>query len=340
MRTLGLCLLLSLMLILPSQALAQDAVTPERATATEQVTGWMIAQQRSLHRQLANTMEAVDQAPTAVNAGLLILVSFLYGIFHAAGPGHGKIVITTYLATHRQYLHRALGLSLASSLLQGLTAIAAVGLTLLVLGQTARSAMNQAVFLERASFALVALLGMFLLLRALRQILRQPAPAPAPAAHPEPHEHAEHEHGHGHHPHAQHSDACGCGHAHHVTPDQAARVDSLGSLLATVAAVGIRPCTGAILVLVFAHILGLWLAGLLAVLAMSLGTAMTVGALALLAVSARDWASRLASGALETGALRWLGPAVSVLGGLIILWIGATLFLGSLHAPPPRLPGL
>ena len=94
------------------------------------------------------------------------------------------------------------------------------------------------------------------------------------------------------------------------------------------------------MVLVFAHILGLWLAGLLAVLAMSLGTAITVGALALLAVSARDWASRLAAGAFETGILRWLGPSVSVLGGLIILWIGATLFLGSMHAPPPRLPGL
>ncbi|WP_412852302.1 nickel/cobalt transporter [Ectothiorhodospira shaposhnikovii] len=307
---------------------------PSQAGLRDRMVAWVITQQRQLHRRLADGMQQVRENPGAASAGALILVSFLYGIFHAAGPGHGKAVITTYLLTHRQHLRRALSLSFASAMLQGITAIVLVSGVLLIAGMAAREAMGRAYLLEQISFALVALLGAWLSFRAVRgylRLYRAPAPAPiqlqpltvAPLA------------GHGlrpvlprdvTHPHGP---GCGCGHAHHVTPRQAAEAGSLSAMIATIVAVGIRPCTGAILVLVAAHLLGLWLAGIFAVLAMSLGTAITVSVLAILAVKARHLAVRLAGGG-EYRAMAWAGQTVTLMGGLLILGLGLMLFAGSL----------
>jgi ABC-type nickel/cobalt efflux system permease component RcnA len=298
---------------------SQDA--PDAGSLLDRFVAWTITQQRALHRQLADGMEALQTAPTAANAGALILISFLYGIFHAAGPGHGKAVITTYLLTHRQYLRRALTLSFAAALMQGLTAVIAVATVLFIVGSTGRDAMGQAPMLEQASFALVALLGAWLVLRALRQLVRiarERRRHRAPAPHPE------------------HGSDCGC--AHHVDPGQAARADSLWAMLATVVAVGIRPCTGAILVLVVAHIMGLWAAGIAAVMAMSVGTAITVSMLAIMAVQARALATRLSGGpGLK---MQIVGHGVGLLGGLLILGMGLILFMGSVTSRVPHPMGL
>ncbi|SEK42712.1 nickel/cobalt transporter [Ectothiorhodospira marina] len=341
----------------PAQESAQAQDAPAEAMEADSLldrfVAWTITQQRALHRQLADGMEALQTAPTAANAGALILISFLYGIFHAAGPGHGKAVITTYLLTHRQHLRRALTLSFAAALMQGLTAVIAVAAVLFIVGRTARDAMAQAPMLEQASFALVALLGAWLVLRALRQLIRmirerrrKPAPSPSPAAGAAPvfmappspsgapaplapsiTPHAAH--------HEQGPD-CGC--AHHVDPGQAARADSLWAMLATVAAVGIRPCTGAILVLVVAHIMGLWAAGIAAVMAMSVGTAITVSMLAIMAVQARALATRLSGGPGLKAQI--VGHGVGLLGGLLILGMGLILFMGSLTSRAPHPMGL
>ncbi|SEP90931.1 ABC-type nickel/cobalt efflux system, permease component RcnA [Ectothiorhodospira magna] len=307
---------------------------PAEASLGDRLVAWVITQQRQLHRQLADGMQQVRENPGPASAGALILVSFLYGIFHAAGPGHGKAVITTYLLTHRQHLRRALSLSFASAMLQGITAIALVSGVLLIAGMAAREAMGQAYLLEQISFALVALLGVWLSLRAIRgylRLYRTPAPAPVqwqPVT-------AVQGGGHGLRPALPqdvthpHGPGCGCGHPHHVTPQQAAEAGSLSAMIATIVAVGIRPCTGAILVLVAAHLLGLWLAGIFAVLAMSLGTAITVSVLAILAVKARHLAVRLAGGG-EYRIMAWVGQTVTLMGGLLILGLGLLLLAGSL----------
>ena len=70
----------------------------------------------------------------------LVAHSFLYGVFHAAGPGHGKIVISTYILTNESQLRRGLLLSISCSLCQGLAAIVAVDLTAELLSTTLRQA--------------------------------------------------------------------------------------------------------------------------------------------------------------------------------------------------------
>lgn len=284
----------------------------------ERLVGWVLHTQRQLHRELTRGLHGLRDAPSAQAGALLILVSFLYGVFHAAGPGHGKAVITTYLLTQPQNLRRGIALSAASSLAQGVTAILLVGLLVGLLGWLTRETLGQVRHLEIASFALVGLLGVWLMGRALRQAWRRRAAT----AHGHDHEH-EHEHDHGH--------DCGCGTPHHIDPDHK------GTWWGTVLAVGIRPCSGAVLIMAVSAAVGLVWAGVAAVLAMSAGTAITVSVLAMLAVYARDWTRRRFTGT-RAARLAWIGPAFGLTGGAIIAVLGFSLVLGAVAAGPAMHP--
>ncbi len=346
---------------MPTLAAANPFGMPPSADAPEltlvdRASAWILQTQRDLHRRLTLVLHQLDEAPTVRTAAALILASFLYGIFHAAGPGHGKAIISTYLLTHRQSLARGIWLSTLSSLMQGVTAIVAVLLLIGVLGWLARDTMGQVRHLELASFLLVALLGLWLIGRALRSIWRlwhersPPEAVPAPAyadgsgdsagSRAAPAfsrvQHGTTPPGSGmhrlDHPETHVGDRdCGCGTPHHVDPNLR------GPWYATVFAVGIRPCSGAVLVMAVSYLLGIWLAGIAAVLAMSLGTAITVSVLAILAVQARDWTRRLLR-PTPLAALRYAGPLVGMLGGTVIFLVGWTLFQGTLAVEPLRHP--
>lgn len=308
---------------------------------------WINLRQQEFYRALATAMKAMRQDGSKI--WILIGLSFAYGIFHAAGPGHGKAVISSYMVANEVALRRGILLSFVSALLQGLTAIAVMGVAYFVLRGTSVSMTDAAWFMEIMSFVFVTLFGAWLLWRklgpaVLRLFGRGPAYSLSAAhaghshgghshgghshtghshtAHSHPahahshalqvhddhdhahshshdhHHHGAHDHDHDHatHDHAHHDHAAGevcdtCGHSH--APDPALlsgdRFD-WRTAWSAVAAVGIRPCSGALIVLSFALLNGLWLGGLLSVLAMSLGTAITVSALATLAVTAKNWA--------------------------------------------------
>ena len=327
---------------------ALDADPAEWASPVERASAWILQTQRDLHRRLTLALHRLDTAPTARTAGILILASFLYGVFHAAGPGHGKAVISAYLITHPQTLRRGIGLSFAASMMQGVTAIGAVLILTGLLGWLARDALGQVRGLELASFLLVTLLGVWLVLRGLRsawRIRRSPRDPAVGSGEPPRQEHT----GSGPaqalfrrvernpnaaallDPHHVHTPDCGCGTPHHVDPNQR------GPWLATVLAVGIRPCSGAVLVMAVSLLLGIWMAGVGAVLAMSLGTALTVSVLAILAVKARDWAVRVLQ-PTRLSHLRYAGAVAGILGGGVIAWLGWTLFQGTLMAEPLQHP--
>ena len=96
-----------------------------------------------------------------------------------------------------------------------------------------------------------------------------------------------------------------------------------------VAAVGIRPCSGALIVLSFAFLNGLWAGGILSVLAMSVGTAITVALLATLAVTAKDWAVLLAGGGRFGNRIH---TAIEIGGAALVFLFGLTLLSASLAA--------
>lgn len=332
--TLALVLLSS---VLPAMtpALAQlgtDRSTNPQVTETTasdpsfltQTILYIQAEQQRLHRALAGAIRTLKAEGSVTAAWALISLSFLYGVFHAAGPGHGKAVLSTYLVTQPTALKKSLALAAASSFMQGVTAIVVVMGVLTVLGVALRSSGMIVQWLEAASFALVACVGAWLIWRSLRVLFPQLVPAGGG------HHHHHHDHGHGHahdhdHDHAHHHDhdcdAHGCGHTHMPTPQQASAAGSLREMAGVVFSIGVRPCSGAILVLVFAQVAGMTLAGIAAVLAMSAGTALAVALIALAAVGLRDgaWAVTRLDDARVEKAVHWLAIA----GGVVLVLMGS-----------------
>lgn len=278
--------------------------------------------QRDLHQQLSDAMRLVrTEGYTA--SWTLIGLSFLYGVFHAAGPGHGKVVISTYLLTQESQLQRGLVLSFVASIFQGVVAVAAVAATVGILDLSLRQAQGVAANLETLSYGVLALVGLVIMTSRIRSILRgRRMRAPS------------HEHRttgvqtHQHHHHAD--DGCGgCGHSHGPSIKDLDEPLSWRGLVGMVASIGLRPCSGAVLVLLVAYALDLRLVGVAAVFAMSLGTAITVSSLAILSVYARKASLRLAA-SLPNGSsgTHTIVNVVGFLGGGFIFLVGALL----LHA--------
>lgn len=305
---------------------------------------WVNVQQQGFYRSLTGALKAMREDGSKL--WVLVGLSFAYGVFHAAGPGHGKAVISSYMLANEVALRRGIMLSFVSAFLQALTAILVMVLVFLVLRGTSVSMTDATWFLEVASYALITLFGAWLLWQKAGPRLAglfgaNPAHSLS-AAHAHSHGHAHHDHahnhhhGHDHHAHHHHDDhhhgpgeVCEtCGHSH--APDPAMLSGdrfSWKTAWSAVAAVGLRPCSGALIVLTFAFLNGLWVGGVLSVLAMAIGTAITVSILATMAVTAKNWAVAFAGdgrmGNRVHATIEIAGAAMVMLLGLLLL--GASL---------------
>jgi ABC-type nickel/cobalt efflux system permease component RcnA len=317
------------------------------------IVGWLLTKQSEFYREMSSTIHAAKSDGSAV--WTLLAISFAYGIFHAAGPGHGKAVIASYLVANQETARRGIALSFASALMQALVAVVIVGVCAWLLNATAKTMCSAEKVIEIASYALIAAFGARLVwtkgggfIRALQQARPpQTAPALALAAH---HDHAGH--GHDHHHHHDHSHAHAhahaahhdhdhghdhdhvhdehCGHSHGPDPSELAGPGGWRRGFSAIFAVGIRPCSGAILVLVFALAQGLFWAGIAATFVMGLGTAITVATIAVIAVSAKDLARRLSGGREGGGALVMRGLEFGAAG--LVLLFGVGLLFGYIAA--------
>jgi len=303
--------------------------------AADGIVGWLLAKQAEFYRGLSSLIRAAKADGSAV-WGLLGL-SFLYGVFHAAGPGHGKAVISSYVVANEETWRRGVVLSFASALLQAIVAVAVVGIAAVLLNATAKT-MGEAVrWIEIVSYALIAVVGARLLwtkgrafIAALHPVM-SPGPmlAAAGAAVVPVHDH-HHNHGHGGHHHHDHAEPHvhdeSCGHSHGPEPKDLSGPGGWQRGLAAIVAVGLRPCSGAILVLVFALAQGLFWAGVAATFVMGLGTAITVAAIATLAVGARAVAAKFAHGRSGYGELALRG--IEVAAAALVLAFGVLLLMG------------
>ena len=314
------------------------------------LVGWMLAKQSEFYRGLSASIRAAKVDGTAIWG--LFGLSFAYGIFHAAGPGHGKAVISSYIVANGETWRRGVVLSFASALLQALVAVAIVGIAAALLGATRRAMDGTVWWIEVFSYGLIALLGARLLWVKGRSFLsaiviyRAAQTAPAAAAkHDHDHDHVHDNHVHGpacaHHSHAHHAHrhehGPGCGHdhddhasawshAHGPEPEELAGPGGWKRGLSAIIAVGLRPCSGAILVLVFALAQGLFWAGVGATFIMGLGTAITVAAIATIAVAARGVAKRFADARPGPGMLVLRGLEVAA--AILVLGFGIALLMG------------
>jgi nickel/cobalt transporter (NicO) family protein len=308
------------------------------------VLGWIFAKQAEFYRQFSGLIRAA-KADGSV-AWSLFGLSFLYGIFHAAGPGHGKAVISSYIVANNETWMRGVVLSFASALLQALVAVAVVGIAAALLSASAATMGRAVNIIEIVSYSLIILIGVRLLwvkgraFLALLQTLHRPvavgaAVTPRHHHHASHHDHGHHDHGHHHdhehhhHEHADnhaHEDASAWGHAHAPEPEELAGPGGWKRGLSTIVAVGLRPCSGAILVLVFALAQGLFWTGVVSTFVMAIGTAITVATIASIAVGARAWAQHVADARSGYGMLAMRG--IEVAASIVVIAFGALLLTG------------
>jgi nickel/cobalt exporter len=312
------------------------------------IVGWLFAKQAEFYRQFSSLIRASKADGSA--AWSLMGVSFLYGIFHAAGPGHGKAVISSYLVANEETWVRGVVLSLLSAMMQAAVAVALVGVAAALLNVSAAT-MNGAVnWIETLSYVLIIVVGLRLLwvkgrafIAALRALGRPTGEVGAAVTathavreshahghdqhdHDHDHQHCEHDHAHAHHGHDHDDEASAWGHAHAPEPEELAGPGGWRRGLSAIVAVGLRPCSGAILVLVFALAQGLFWVGVSSTFVMGLGTFITVAVIASLAVGAKSWAKKIASARSSYGTLAIRGIEVGA--AVVVVAFGTLLLSG------------
>ncbi|NKN35432.1 nickel/cobalt transporter [Agrobacterium sp. a22-2] len=303
---------------------------------------WINTNQQAFYRALTGALKAMRDNPA--HLATLIGLSFAYGVFHAAGPGHGKAVISSYMIANETELKRGIVISFVSAMLQGAVAIALVGFAYLLLRGTAISMTDATRAMEIASFGLIIAFGVWLLVKKLKGLaparrLAMPVSAglfdnatPGSArtgttgltfqAVSISHDHDALSPG---------STCPDCGMTHLPDPKLLAAPDfRLREAWSAVIAVGLRPCSGALLVMTFALLNGLYLGGVLSVFAMAVGTAITVSALAAIAVTAKDIAVRLSGPGSPTA--RRVATGLEIAGALLVIVMGALLLAAALQS--------
>ena len=265
---------------------------------------WCLATQITLHRYLVMYLLQLNNHQYSGGAWLLI-GAFLYGVLHAIGPGHGKFIVTTYLSTNKESLTAARVVPFLGSLMQGVSAILFVFILAVGLNLASGDLSTSRWYVEKISALLVGAFGAFVIYQTLVSLRpRKMTIRGLTSLH-------------------QHDAQCGCG-GHHGVGRELQHVD-WKTRLGVILAIGARPCSGAIMILLFANALGIVSWGIAAVMTMSLGTALSILSLSLVVRYARSRA--IALFAAEGSHLNWLLPAVKIVGGIVLILFATILFL-------------
>lgn len=301
--------------------------------------------QKQINNELSELLYAAKNEGLMAGVSLMGL-SFLYGILHSVGPGHGKLIVTTYIATQDAKVKLSLILTLVSSLMQALVAVGLVSVLLMLFDASMREINQKAEFLIPLSFYTAILLGVVIVWRNLVLMYRTleknkkslvqdatnpssmviqgvvPVATPALAAQysaPTSTTSAAHEH----------HDNCGCGHQHVVSSEMINEASSFKEYLAIILSIGIRPCTGAIMVLLFANMLDIYWLGVVSAFVMALGTALTTSMIAIMTITGKQAVRRYLATGKQSQKPNSKGSIskfiVPITGGLILILLGLLL---------------
>ncbi|MBP2196358.1 nickel/cobalt transporter [Pantoea cypripedii] len=264
---------------------------------------WSLATQISLHRRLVTYLLQLNGHD--YNGGIWLLGgAFIYGVLHAVGPGHGKFIITTYLSTNKEILLAARVVPFLGSLMQGGSAILFVYILAVGFNLAAGDLSTSRWYVEKVSALLIGFFGLFVIYQTLKPLRQRKIAINALK------------------PLHQHTEHCGCG--QHGVGKDLSHAD-WKTRLGVVLTIGARPCSGAIMILLFANTLGIVSWGIAAVMTMSLGTALSILSLSLAVRYARNHTVTFFSRDNEN--LSWMVPAAKIVGGLIIILFATVLFL-------------
>jgi len=257
------------------------------------LTAFIAGMQRDMNAAIAAKIREIEDGGSPIVLFGLLVLSFAYGALHAAGPGHGKSVVASYMIARPQAWPAGIAVGTLSSLLQGVVSILLVGVLAWIFEIGGLDLMGHATAVEAVSYGLIILIGAWLLYGAVTG-------------------RACHAHGHAHSP----DHACD-GHRH-----GGGGRTTLGLILAA----GITPCASAIIVLLFALAQDALALGIGATVAMSLGMGVTVSAVALLSIFGRK---AVAAAAGHGRAALLVERGLSTAGALLVIGFAGTLLLGA-----------
>lgn len=264
------------------------------------VMDWAVTLQRTFQNEMAGAVRAIRSGARGGWAALMAAAG-AYGVVHAAGPGHGKYLIGGVGMATSVPASKMIALAVASSLAQALWAVIIVygGFFIFQLSADRMTVLAED-WLAPASYLAIGVVGAVLISRGARSMMRSRS--------------ASHDHSN-------------CNHAHGPDLDQVAGLTSYRDAAALVASIAIRPCTGAIFLLVIAWQLDIKLAGFAAVVVMGLGTAILTSSVAISSVALRGLT--MFSGERAGGAAV-AASTLQVLAGILVIWISLTLLSVSL----------
>jgi nickel/cobalt transporter (NicO) family protein len=276
-----------------------------------QIACWAAGEQRNFQNGIARTLRALRGGEAGAYA-LLLGSCFAYGFFHAIGPGHGKLLVGGYGVARAVPMVRLSLIALTSSLGQAVTAIALAYGGLWLLGLTRDRLVDTAEdWLAPMSYAMIAAIGVWLVLRGVARLHRAQA--------------AQSHAGHDHHAHHGPADTCSsCGHRHGPSLEEAEQTTSLREALMLIAGIAIRPCTGALFVLIITWQMGIPMAGIAGALMMALGTASVTVAVGIAATGFRGGVLRSLS---SVAAFTWIMPMLEITAGLVVVALSTGLLL-------------
>lgn len=321
----------------------QPAIAPAAEPGPiARMQAWLNQKQAEIVKTLSTYLTSFQNTGDASFAFWLISASFLYGLLHAAGPGHGKIVVSSYVLANNETMRRGILLAFLSAFVQGTVAVLLVYVLATIFNATGSAIKDLGFRLTQISYLLITALGIYLLgstlyRRYLKPVLAGHAPIREPHAaeyhhhhaHTRPHDHHEPHH----HDHDHHEESCGCGHKHLPASGELSGRFDLAKITSLVLSVGLRPCSGALFILAFALVKGLFWVGAVSVYAMALGTAITISAMMAATVAGRELAF-LPGGAGS----RWrvyVGDALRLTGAAVIIAFGLLLFTSTLGPVRP-----
>lgn len=244
-----------------------------------------------------------------------LLLAFAYGVFHTFGPGHGKSVVVSYFVGTGGSLSRGLTMGLRIAIIHVLSAIVVVFAFDLVVRQTTGAAPSDFQAIRMASYGLIMAIGATMLWQAGSAALS------ARKANREAKEHAHNCDHHTHHHHeTTHSGCSACAAAHTTTGS--------GWIAASV---GLVPCTGALLVMLYGLANDLVPVAVMMVIAISAGMALAMSAIGILAIWGRNFTERKV--ATDGARAQRFEIGTRLVGSACVFAIGCLLFLFTLSSP-------
>lgn len=290
-----------------------------------QIADW----QRLFNQLISDNLHHIQQHSAAAGV-TLITASFLYGVIHALGPGHGKFIIASYLSTHESRLKQSIKLSVFSSLTQGIVAVVATSVVLIVLNLSSRYFKLSQLWLERGAFLLLAWLGLYWIFQGSRTLKKPSATifqinklTPLSSSQISSQSAVKNHRTFS----TEHAPVCACGHQHLPNAQQLKKAEDWKSQLLVILSIGMRPCSGAIFVLFLSYMLDIYLWGVVATLAMSLGTGLMLALFAALVKYTRHLAIMLGNW-YGKGFTRYHSEALMklVAGGIMLFFALALLY--------------